>query len=104
MILAIYNCIWTPLTISFDWAMKKEDVEALKTINYIILIIYSIDILVQFFTSYFLVQTGDEIRKPSKFAKRYMLSFEFLIDILSTFPFREIEVESEGYKAFSQLV
>ena len=84
--------------------MELEDMEAIKAIDYIILIIYAIDILVQFFTSYYLVQTGDEITKPSKIAKRYVLSLEFLIDILSTFPFREIKVDNEGYKAFSQLV
>ena len=25
MTLAIYNCIWTPLTISFDWAISMDE-------------------------------------------------------------------------------
>lgn len=25
MTLAIYNCLWTPLTVSFDWAMRMDD-------------------------------------------------------------------------------
>ena len=44
------------------------------------------------FTSYYNVTTGDEIKKPSMIIMRYVFSAEFLIDFLSTFPFRWISV------------
>ena len=62
MTIAIYNCIWTPLTISFDWAVNQEENnDYLKAIDYVILSIYTCDIIIQFLTSYYNVTTGDEI-------------------------------------------
>lgn len=106
MTLAIYNCIWTPLTISFDWAEKQEDSnEFLKAADKVILIIYSLDIVVQFLTSYYNVTTGEgPITKPSMIAKRYCFSFDFLLDVLSTIPFRYVKTENESYNAFASLV
>lgn len=47
MTLAIYNCLWTPLTISFDWAMEQdENNKALIVIEVIILLFYATDIVV----------------------------------------------------------
>ena len=103
MFLAIYNCCWTPLTISFDWADRQEDDNIyLKTIDYGILAIYSADILIQFLTSYYNVTTGEgPITKPSMIAKRYVFSFDFLLDVLSTIPFRYYEPNNEKYEAFA---
>ena len=104
MTIAIYNCIWTPLTISFDWAVdQEENNDYLKVIDFVILGIYTCDIIIQFLTSYYNVTTGDEIKKPSMIMRRYMLSIEFLVDFLSTFPFRWISINS-GYDAFASLV
>ena len=62
MSLAIYNCIWTPLTISFDWAALQDETNTfLNILDNIVLTIYTVDIVVQFLTSYYNVQTGDQI-------------------------------------------
>ena len=62
MVLAVYNCIWTPLTISFDWAIyENTDNAFLQGFDIIVLVLYSIDIVIQFLTSYYNVTTGDEI-------------------------------------------
>ena len=104
MTLAIYNCLWTPLTISFDWAEYTDRTSTIFRIaDYTILTLYSIDIVVQFFTSYYNISSGDEINRPSKIASRYMKG-DFFIDVLATFPFRLIEVGSEGYKAFAAMI
>lgn len=88
MTLAIYNCVWTPLTVSFDWAATTDaENPYLNVIDSTILVLYSVDIVIQFLTSYYNIQTGDEIMKPSWIAKRYIFG-EFMIDFLSTFPFR----------------
>ena len=89
MTLAIYNCTWTPLTISFDYASNLDtNSDMLRTIDMIMVVIYSVDIVIQFMTSYYNVQTGDQIFEPSKIAFRYMSGLSFWIDILSTVPFR----------------
>lgn len=73
MTLAIYNCLWTPLIISFDWAMREDENNiGLIVISNIVLVLYICDIVIQFLTSYYNVQTGDEITKPSMIAKKYL--------------------------------
>ena len=101
MTLAIYNCTWTPLTISFDWAMDQdENNQALIYFDLFVTVTYSIDIVVQFLTSYMQVTTGDEIMKPSKIAKRYIRG-TFIIDFLSTFPFQSFLKDNNGFQAFA---
>ena len=92
MTLAIYNCIWTPLTISFDWAMEMGKTKFFGVIDNIVMGFYIGDLLVQFITSYMNVAAGDEIMKPSYIAKRYVFSGEFFIDFLATFPFRQLSL------------
>ena len=55
-----------------------------------------IDIIVQFLTSYYNVQTGDEITKPTMIARRYIFG-EFYIDFMSTFPFSQFNKTNQGY-------
>ena len=68
----------------------------------IFLMIYSLDIVVQFLTSYYNVQTGDQIMKPSKIAKRY-LKGEFFVDFLSTFPFSYIAQDNLNFQTFASI-
>lgn len=102
MTLAIYNCVWTPLTISFDWAQLIDESPALKVIDITVIIFYTIDIIVQFLTSYINITTGDEITKPSYIARKYIKG-EFTIDFLATFPFRYFKLanENHAFKLFS---
>ena len=53
MTLAIYNCLWTPLTISFDWADNQgTNVMFLQMFEWVVFVIYSVDIIIQFNSSY----------------------------------------------------
>lgn len=52
MTIAIYNCLWTPLTISFDYAIKLDESPGFQVIEWCIFVVYSLDIVVQFLTSY----------------------------------------------------
>ena len=69
-------------------------------INALIVVAYSLDIIVQFLTSYYNISTGDEIFRPSWIAIRY-LKGEFLIDFLSTFPFRVMLTHDNNYQMFA---
>ena len=103
MTVAIYNCIWTPLTISFDYAITLDDnSEFFKALNWIIRILYAFDILMQFLTSYIDSTTGDEIMKPSMIAKRYMAG-EFLVDFMSTFPFKMLPIDDPRFTTFASM-
>ena len=54
MAAAVVNSIWTPLTISFDYAIKlsNDQTTTIYWIDYTANIIFLIDILVHFFASY----------------------------------------------------
>lgn len=90
MTLAIWNALWTPLTISFNEAEKIGGTVGFKIIDTFVDTIFWIDILLQFMTSYVDQASGDEIFAPKKIAKHYVLKGSFLIDFMSTFPFTPI--------------
>ena len=97
MSLAIYNCLWTPLTISFDWAAElANNSPVLNIVEWIIMTFYAVDIVILFLSSYINVQTGDEVFKPTKIASRYMRG-EFMIDFLATFPFKLFYTEDANF-------
>ena len=102
MTLAIWNCIWTPLTISFDWAYEYDATPLFQIIDYVVLTFYTVDIIIQFLTSYINIASGDEIMKPTYIASRY-LKGEFMVDFLSTFPFRKFSLAdtNAGYRVFA---
>lgn len=88
IIVALYNAIWTPFTVSFDYAIKIDSEQiGFKIVEEIVLVIFVVDIIIQFMTSYLIVSSGETVNKPSMIAINYMTSFDFYIDFLSTFPF-----------------
>lgn len=95
MVLAIYNSFITPFQFSFEYVQQLLEHQPLSTIESVIDVIYMIDIVVGFQTSYIDYFTGDEITKPSMIAKRY-LTADFTIDILSTVPFKLICIHVLG--------
>ena len=53
------------------------------------MVVFLIDIVVCFLSSYTDVATGDQITDARKIAYSYVCGGTFLIDILSTFPLKE---------------
>lgn len=90
MTMAIWNAIWTPLTIGFDRAKEMGGGTAFVIIDGIVDTIFWMDIFLGFFSSYKNEATGDEIFDLKKIAKHYIFDGSFLIDFLSTFPFTPI--------------
>lgn len=97
MILAIWNAVWTPLTISFDHAAAMAENPPFTFIDMFVDTIFTIDIIVGFLSSYTDVANGDEIFNPKMIAMHYIFQGSFLVDFLSTFPFTPIG-ESAGLK------
>ena len=90
MSLAIWNAIWTPLTIAFSRAQELDERPGFQAINYFVDTIFWLDILLQFLTTYNDKRTGEEIFAPKKIALHYMFKGSFVIDFLSTFPFSQL--------------
>ena len=103
MTIAIYNCIWTPLTVSFDYAKTVDETSSfLLTLNWCIFAVYTLDIVLQFLTSYINQISGEEVMKPSMIASRY-LKGDFAIDFLSTAPFRMMNVKNPSFAKFAAM-
>ena len=87
MTLAIWNALWTPLTIAFEQAQVIGEGTAFFCIDLFVDTIFVADIVLGFLTSYVDVANGDEIFAPKKIASHYVFMGSFLIDFMSTFPF-----------------
>lgn len=90
MLLAVWNAIWTPLTIAFEIAKDMSSKPGFVAIDGFVDAVFWIDILLQFISSYSEKSTGREIFKPSKVARHYLCEGSFVVDFLSTFPFTPI--------------
>lgn len=71
----------------------------------ITLILFILDIVANFVTSYIDLASGEEITDPKLIAKHYILSSVFVIDILSTFPLDIwFQSSSEGMNVFLKML
>ena len=87
IILAIYNSICIPISISFK--PPSFDSWSVNSFNNFIDICFWLDIAITFRTTYKHPITGGEISDIKKISKNY-ISGQFWIDLVSTFPFEFI--------------
>lgn len=87
MILAIYNCFVIPIQISFNPPVFNGPI--FLVINSIIDILFAVDIVVLFRTTYIDSDTGEEIFFSKKIAINYIKG-RFWMDLLATIPFDTI--------------
>ena len=82
--LAIYNSFQIPFEIAFD----PEDMKTagFLVLNTLIDFVFLLDIIVNFRTTFYDIETGDEVFDPKRTGKKYLKS-RFTIDLLSTIPF-----------------
>ena len=90
MSLAIWNAVWTPLTIGFDRAKEMGEGLPFSAIDIFVDTCFWLDIVVGFISSYVDPTSGDEIFSPKKIALYYIFKGSFLVDFMSTFPFAGI--------------
>lgn len=81
--LALYTSVCIPLGIAFDFA--TIDSVAFGVFDSTVDLIFMIDLLINFRTTYISSSNGDEIYDPKLIAKKY-LTGRFIIDLLSSFP------------------
>ena len=85
--LAIYNSFQIPFEIAFD----PEDMKlpAFYVVNSLIDFVFLLDIIVNFRTTFYDIETGDEVFDSKRTGKMY-LKGRFTVDLLSTIPFDNI--------------
>ena len=84
IILAVYNCVFLPIEISIMPFMKNNSY--FQIANNVIDVIFLLDLIINFRTTFVNSMTGDEIFCSSAIAVNY-LSGKFLVDLISTIPF-----------------
>lgn len=82
----IYNCIELPIEVGFKWRQSFDTDNVSSLINALIDFFFGLDIIFNFFTTYFHSTTGEEISEKKAIAKNYVKG-QFLLDLLSTIPF-----------------
>jgi CRP-like cAMP-binding protein len=89
--MAVYTSITTPFFLAFNpsWSSSIGTI----LIDWIVNIIFIIDIGVNFRTTYINTKTGKEIWEPKLIAKKYLLGGKFWIDLLSSIPFDGLQIE-----------
>lgn len=90
MILAIWNAIWTPLTIGFDQANVIGQGVAFFCMDLFVDFVFTIDIILGFTSSYVDTANGAEIFAPKLIAMHYIFKGSFFIDFMSTFPISQV--------------
>lgn len=83
ILFAIQNSIVLPLTIAFK--EELSDLQIIGVLSNLTTVLFFMDIVIGFFTSYINVSSGDEIFGMRMIARNYVCKGTFLIDILSTF-------------------
>lgn len=94
IIFAVLNGLSLPLEIAFNDQIFSGTSDGfgtlIKILNWITVVVFTLDIIAGFITSYINVSSGDEIFSLKMIAMNYMWNGSFIIDILSTFPIDDI--------------
>jgi hypothetical protein len=87
IILATYNAIFAPARLGFKEVKHFYDTRGwLNILELVADIFFIIDIILGFFTSFWDITTGDMIFNPKLIARKYLLTFSFIVDVLSSLP------------------
>ena len=91
MVSAIINSIWTPFTISFRYAIQHSDDRGnpIYWLDNITNLVFILDIIVNFLTSYKDKVIGVEVFSMREIAINYLRT-EFPLDFISTLQLRSI--------------
>ena len=86
IVFSLYNCIELPMEIAYTWRETHDKYHITERLNNVIDVLFCIDIVMNFRTTYFNSRTGEEIIEKAMIVKNY-LTAHFIIDLLSTIPF-----------------
>lgn len=61
IVFAVYNCIELPMEVAFNWRELYDPAKIIDKLNNLIDIMFFLDIVMNFRTSYFNSKTGEEV-------------------------------------------
>lgn len=96
MLFSLFNCFTIPIEVAFELPFMKSP--TIQVFNYIIDIIFFMDICIAFRTVY-IDPIGNEEVNPKAIAWQYLRT-TFIIDFLATVPFDLILRLFESYKEY----
>jgi len=76
---------------AFTWRVVYDHFNVTNFIDYIIDIMFGIDIVLNFFTSFYHKNSGQEITSRKLIVKNYLTNM-FFLDLVSTIPFDTIYI------------
>lgn len=82
--LAVYQGITIPIAISFN--PDRLNSPFFKTLDSLIDLVFLVDIVLNFRTTYIDSVTGEEVLDPTLISQKYLTEMRFIIDVLSTIP------------------
>ena len=89
--LALWNCLYIP----FEVAFKPEKTPVIAISDRIIDVLFFVDIVVNFMTSYVHPRTQLDVTEPKRIIKNYIVGGRFWIDLLASIPFDLLIVAEE---------
>ena len=89
ILLVIYNCLTIPLGVAFPKLEFLEKNVGIQVFENLIDILFAVDILINFRTSFVSTSSGLEITDGKKIAINYVKG-RLLVDILATIPFEKV--------------
>lgn len=99
MILAIWNCFYTPLEIAFNLEVNSALIIGIDTC---IDLLFILDIYFNFRTTYFSTVTGEEVFDRAMIARNYLMG-KFWIDLVSCVPVEFILYITHGNEESEEL-
>lgn len=101
IVLALYFSIIIPVEIAFNPIIMNMAGEL--TVESVINMVFTIDIILTFRMTYVSTVSGDEIFDVKKIAKNYLMNPRLTLDILSSIPFNAINPTGKILPLFSML-
>ena len=87
MLCAVWNCITIPMIVAFPESFFTH--LSFTIFDWVVDVIFLLDIIVNFRTTYLNTKTGDEVINGWMIARNY-LKTRFIVDLLATIPFDTI--------------
>lgn len=102
IVLALYNCFGLPFEVAFT---PDAENSALKLgFDFVVDLMFMIDIAIVFRTSYIKVETGETVNDPRVIAKEYLMDGRFAIDLVASIPVDLVLLLVKSDNSFIQLI
>ena len=103
IVLAIYNAFMIPFQLFFkEYGLESFSGNTVAFIDAVIDLIFIIDIIINFRTTFLDTNLSEEVTDSYKIASQYVSSGAFFIDFISSVPFESFFVVSEGSDSDSE--